>query len=75
LGRKVESRIGKGKVMKMSQRPTTRLRHEKIRKRIDAKVEELKKNDVRNPVEMACRELMDILGYSERYLRDIYFGY
>jgi len=54
---------------------TTEIRQQKALKELKKKIEENEQRDVRNPVESACRELSGIIGYSERYLRDLYYGY
>ena len=54
---------------------TTVIRHERCKKRLDERVEQLRNQDVRNFVDRACTELEDELGYSRSYLRRIYFEY
>jgi len=54
---------------------TTEIRQQKALKELKKKIQENEQRDVRNPVESACRELSEIIGYSERYLRDLYYGY
>ncbi len=56
-------------------RQTTFQRHETIRDRIDKRVEELKGQGVQGFVRIACRELSNEIGYTERTLIDIYYDY
>lgn len=56
-------------------RETTAHRHERIRVIVEHRVEELRQSDVRNPVEIACRDLADELGYYWGTLKNIYYEY
>lgn len=61
--------------MSESIRETTVRRHGKIRRELDERVDKNRKHDVRDPVRSACKDLANILGYSERTLLNIYYDY
>ncbi len=55
-------------------RQTTLQRHEIARSMMDERVAELKKIYHRTPIVTACEELSQVLCYSEKTLRRIYYG-
>jgi len=61
--------------MRESARETTIQRHSKIRRALDERVDMNRKHDIRDPVRSACKDLADVLGYSERTLLNIYYDY
>ena len=61
--------------MRESTRVTTVQRHGKIRRALDERVDINRKHDVRAPVRSACKDLANVLGYSERTLLNIYYDY
>ena len=61
--------------MSESVRETTKYMHDKVRRRLEERVSLNRKHDVRDPVRSACKDLANVIGYSERTLLNIYYDY